>query len=427
MSEHFSQHNHERDEGNHFDFLENFDVSTLVGAEEHAQIRAQVEQAHTERAAAKSEQSQQALEDVHKLFEQSDESAPRTVLFEGKQEQVVDSYTDARGNEWVSFADGRQTMKHQEVAASATEPAETVNTEALAGFDFTKKEAAPVVDTEVLDEFDFTKPDEAPIEVNTEAIQGYDFAKPEAEAEPDPALAAATAHLEEVVRRKESSVEATEQPDISAPESVAEPGNEQTADTPAEEAPKSSEEKAEQAEAKSIEQQAAMLSARLAKAAESHTSARRGVDKYVTDTVAQLADLRARLNRTENRGIDPILFGRIDQALEQSKRTVSAATNAETKKMEMVRGVRQLVMNSPEGILPDKQEAVESLMRLPAESGREGFLRIQSLLGKANARDYARDKSGLVKELTYIINSLQAQQNDNRSDNRFGDIVKTLR
>ncbi len=92
--------------------------------------------------------------------------------------------------------------------------------------------------------------------------------------------------------------------------------------------------------------------------------------------MGQLADLRVYLNRSENHGIDSSLFRDIDNALEQSKRTLSNATRAETHKIEMVRDARQLIANAPEGVLPDKQKAMEVITQLPAEAGRQGLLKV---------------------------------------------------
>lgn len=376
MSEHFSNHSYEHnDDEPSRDSFDQFDLSTLVSKEEHAQIRDQVARVHAERDGVKAEQSRQALHDVHKLFEHPQVPAPRTVLFEGKQEQVIDSYVDARGNEWVELADGRQTMKHVEIAPA---PA---------------KEQGMVADVEQLKGFDFTKPEAA-----TESKHA------EAATEPDAAVIAAEAHLEEVVRAKALPEEAAINTGEKAIEEVAE--SKDKYELPGEEA--------------------RHLLDRLTKLTEEYEQNRHVTTKYLEQVIPELHKVTRGLNRTGYDDIGPELFSYIEQSTQEGMRLMQSLMTIESRKQDAIKEARQRISRAGADVLTNKKAAVEAINQIDDMRGLEELKQAYFILQRADPRAYKNDKAGLIRQVSKAMNILDRIQLANRNDTRFAQTIAAI-
>ena len=380
MSERHSHNEFEHnDDQESASFEADFDISTLLKPEEQASLRAQVEQSYHDRHLARTESAQTALDEVHKLYTDTEDTppTPREVLVNGQLEKVIDAYMDARGNEWVELTDGRQTMTHQEVANPT--PALEV-------------EAAEV------------------------SVEGKDHS--------DGALEAVELHYKEVLATKnfdkeslgllspepEKVREHLENEEINKPEEMATPVNEKTI---------------ELEQRKESKEELTILYNQLRKSREEFAHIQSREASNVDGAINELATLKRRLQQTSSGGIDPILHGRILQSVENARSAAHRVFRDEADKRALVRKAESIVDRT----LRLDTERQHSGVQYDNSSLNVSAKTLQAVMNQLNNTDpryYERQKSEFISIIGRTLRELEEVSDTNRSSRPIDVIASAI-
>lgn len=379
MSENLSHHTPEDGE-NSSQFegsFDDFDISSLVTAEEHSAIKSQVEASYAERDADRQPAVDEARSDIDALFEDSNDTVveaqeqeqPRTVLVNGEQVQVTESYQDKSKsqNEWIVYRDSDGNEKH--TMNFAEQPVEEDQPEVVAD----AAEAEPAQAEEAVEE--------------------------EQPSESDDAVQAALAHLEEVSQTKmptEIAAENAVDPEaevLSGPELPEEP-RETLEDLSKEVQDESSPEGPKQEAAQQPEQQPeAQEKTAKTEAQEKQTDILQGTAKRLEETRRGLASLDRQQDRSINDAINILSseisklgqfdnnftrFGdvtrRLQGQLDQLEHHAEHAATVEKQKSEMIENTKMsLIRESQQASAPENAQEIagrgERLLNAAKPSG----------------------------------------------------------
>lgn len=386
MAESYPSRSYEEDDNNSSQFESEFDLSQLVSPEEQAEISALVQASYEARTQQKSNDIEAATSDVHALIDSQNTSKqlPREVRVGGETWQVSEQYEDARGNTWIVGADGRQSMKFEEVISTVgpEEPTEPF--------------VAPAVET-------------API-----PVAETEYQKEDAAAE---ALVAAEAHLNEVVARQEK-VTADDEP-VEQPASADEKKQPSPIESDKIEGPKDIEDNEQShQELKQMWQTITRQGNVLHQAANAESaSLGRASD--------QVRELMYRMNRLDSRNIDSVLYGHINEALQDMEGELRRSLSAANKKDEAGRALDAAIVNERSDTMSGSgADTVTKAMRESQQElrgllgrGRDGTEGIRRALGKINMLDPRITKD--VQAFQYELRSIAAMVDEIRKgDNR---------
>ncbi len=374
MSEKTPQHSFENDdEHQSASFEADFDISDLVSDEEQMAIRSQVEQSYGSRDSVKTELVQSAREEVDAIYESA--HAERKVLVDGKEETVIDSYTDARGNEWVELADGRQSMKHQEAIADDTQVPEIVSIES-APFpsQVTAEVSAPEAPQDALEA----------VEIHyKEVIAEKNFIKPEAATET------------EVVENTQIDEEVKEAPTV---EAVA----------PEQKQPD------EQKEQKNIAGELLLLQRQLRATKESFAHSQSRESGNLQGAMDELQTMKRRLQNVDGNRIDDILHGHIRQSVEQAELLTRQAARNEADKTAAIKKAEQ-VMSRTQILRGSSQNKTA---RRSHEGSTDKANMILARLRNTDPRYYRNQKGDFLAMVTSSLTQLEQMYQSNRGDTR---------
>lgn len=360
-----------------------------------------MESSFGEREAAKADRVEIATDDVHQLIDQQTlqtseaNETPRRIIANGTMHSVVESYVDARGNEWVVAPNGQQFMNFQEVAE---EPL------------IESAEVAGDQDSAVATEH------EPPV---------ADAQRVEADTANDEALAAAEAHLNEFIASRNFVKESVQT--VSLQQEQATLPHEQESEVTQEEVP--AKEEAPEME-REVDQQAT-----------SYEQAERGENRKVGDALQVLHRLKSQLSVISDGRIDDYYRPHINASLEAANGLVKSAQAANRSKEKVIsdadtsigKGEEVLAREGARDSQVTLRQSRHDLRKIVFDnrsSDSESLTQVLSMIDKMNPH-YARYTRDIVKPLNDAIARLtevheKGRRRRNNPLKQVSDILGTM-